>query len=156
MIELERKMSDVQVVVDSIAHQVDSDGDTRSFSDVLTDLDELEKSNQMNFQKIERNAVQRYEKLEKEILSNKQRYRRTFCFQNFVNSHAVGMAAARPYGFKIDFVKNPISGSAARLFVIILKFIFTYIFKIKIHEKKFLDTKKISFSKADFFIGIIL
>ena len=148
MIELERKMSDVQVVVDSIAHQVDSDGDTRSFSDVLTDLDELEKSNQMNFQKIERNAVQRYEKLEKEILSNKQRYRRTFCIENFVNSHAVGMPAAWPYfllvnGFKIDFVTNPISGSAAWFIVIILKSIFTPIFEIKIHEKKSLIAKKI-------------
>ena len=124
-------MSDVQVVVDSIAHQVDSDGDTRSFSDVLTDLDELEKSNEMNFQKIERNAVQRYEKLEKEILSNKQRYRRTFCMENFVNSHAVGMTAARPYGFKIDFARNPISGSATLFFVFILKFIFTVIFGVK-------------------------
>ena len=135
-------MSDVQVVVDSIAHQVDSDGDTRSFSDVLTDLDELEKSNQMNFQKIERNAVQRYEKLEKEILSNKQRYRRTFCIENFVNSLAVGMAAAWPYGFKIDFVTNPISGSAARFSFIIFKFIFAPIFKIKIYEKNFLDPRK--------------
>ena len=29
------------------------------------------------------------------------------------NSHAVGMTVARPYGFEIDFVRNPISGSAA-------------------------------------------
>ena len=29
-----------------------------------------------------------------------------------INSHAVGMAVARPYGFEIDFVRNPISGSA--------------------------------------------
>ena len=28
------------------------------------------------------------------------------------NSHAVGMAVARPYGFEIDFVINPISGPA--------------------------------------------
>ena len=29
------------------------------------------------------------------------------------NSHAGGMAVARPFGFEIDFVRNPISGSAA-------------------------------------------
>ena len=66
------------------------------------------------------------------------------------NSHAVGMAVARPLGFEIDFVGNPISGSAGWFFVIILKFIFTPICEIKVHEKKFLDTKKISFFKADF------
>ena len=38
-----------------------------------------------------------------------------------VNSHAVGMTVAHPLGFKIDFVRNPISGSAACFFVIILK-----------------------------------
>ena len=31
----------------------------------------------------------------------------------FFNSHAVGMAVAQPLGFKIDFGRNPISGSAA-------------------------------------------
>ena len=30
-----------------------------------------------------------------------------------VNFHAGGMAVTRQYGFKIDFVRNPISGSAA-------------------------------------------
>ena len=29
------------------------------------------------------------------------------------NSHAVGMAVARPYGFEIDFVRDPISGSVS-------------------------------------------
>ena len=29
------------------------------------------------------------------------------------NSHDGGMAFARPYGFEIDFVRDPISGSAA-------------------------------------------
>ena len=52
------------------------------------------------------------------------------------------MAVARPYGFEIDFVRNPISGPAAWFFVIILKLIFTPIFEIKIYEKKLLDTKK--------------
>ena len=58
------------------------------------------------------------------------------------NSQAGGMAVARPYGFEIDFVRNLISGSAAWFFVIIVKFIFTSIFKIKIFEKKFLTPKK--------------
>ena len=52
------------------------------------------------------------------------------------NSHAGGMAVSRRYGFKIDFVRNPIPGSAAQFFVIILKFIFTLIYEIKIFEKK--------------------
>ena len=59
------------------------------------------------------------------------------------------MAVVQPYGFKIDFVRNPISGSAAGFFVMILKFILTPISEIKIHEKKFLTPKKY-FSKADF------
>ena len=46
------------------------------------------------------------------------------------------MAVARPNGFEIDFVRNLISGSAAWFFVIILKFIFTPIFELKIYEKK--------------------
>ena len=54
---------------------------------------------------------------------------------NNFNSHAGGMAVARPYGFEIDFVRNPISLSAAWFFVFILKFIFTPIFDIKIYEK---------------------
>ena len=35
------------------------------------------------------------------------------------------------------------------IFFIILKFIFTPIFEIKIYEKKFLDAKNISFSKSE-------
>ena len=46
--------------------------------------------------------------------------------------------------------EDPIFESSAWFFGIILKFIFTFIFELKIYEKKFLDTKKISFSKADF------
>ena len=45
------------------------------------------------------------------------------------------MAVARPYGFKIDFLRNPISGSAARFFDVILKFIFPLINEIKIFKK---------------------
>ena len=52
-----------------------------------------------------------------------------------LNSHAVGMDVAWPLGFEIDFVRNPISGSAAWFFVIILKLFFTTIFEIKVHEK---------------------
>ena len=58
------------------------------------------------------------------------------------NSHAGGMTIARPYGFEIDFMRNPMSGPASWFFVIILKFIFTPIFEIKINAKKVLDTKK--------------
>ena len=46
---------------------------------------------------------------------------------------------------------DPIFESAAWFFVIILKFISTSIFEIKIHEKKFRDTKKILFTKVDFY-----
>ena len=37
-----------------------------------------------------------------------------------IYSHAVGMGDARPYGFEIDFVRKPFSGSTARFSVIIL------------------------------------
>ena len=53
-------------------------------------------------------------------------------------------------GSKIDFKGDPFFKAAAWFFVIILEFILTPISEIKIHEKKFLDTKKISFLKADF------
>ena len=52
-------------------------------------------------------------------------------------------------GSKIDFKRSPIFESAAWFFVIILKFIFTSIFEIKIQDKKILETEKISFLKAD-------
>ena len=55
------------------------------------------------------------------------------------------MAVARPPGFEIDFVRNPISGSDALFFVITIKFIFTPIFEIKIHVKNTLKPKKIIF-----------
>ena len=61
------------------------------------------------------------------------------------------MAVAQPLDFEIDFARNPISGSAAWFFVIILKFFSTAIFEIKNHVKKFLGTKKNSFSKPDFY-----
>ena len=48
---------------------------------------------------------------------------------------------------------NPIRESAAWFFVIILKYIFTSIFEIKFHEKKFLDIKNILFSKANFHLS---
>ena len=51
------------------------------------------------------------------------------------NSHADGTAVARPYGFEINFVRNPISGSAAWFFVIILKFILTALFESNFMKK---------------------
>ena len=67
-----------------------------------------------------------------------------------LNSHASGMADARPYSFGIEFMINCITETAGWFFVIILKFIFTRIYEIKIYEKKFLDTKKKFILKADF------
>ena len=61
------------------------------------------------------------------------------------------MAVAQSSDFGIDFARNPISWSAAWLFVIIVKFIFIAIFEIKNHVKKFLGTKKNPFSKPDFY-----
>ena len=55
------------------------------------------------------------------------------------------MAVARLYGFEIDFMRNPISGSAAWFFMIILKFIFKLIFEIKIDEKNSLTPTKFYF-----------
>ena len=66
-------------------------------------------------------------------------------YVNIFNSHAVGMAVAQLLDFEIDFSRNPISESAAWFFVIILKFIMTAIFEIKVHVKKFLGPKKIIF-----------
>ena len=57
-----------------------------------------------------------------------------FLAQKF-NSHAVGMADAQPYAFKVDFVRNLISEPAAQFFVYILNFIFSPIYEIKISEK---------------------
>ena len=68
----------------------------------------------------------------------------------WLNSQAVGMTVVQPFGSEITFVRNPIFGSAAWFFVIILKLIFTAIFEIKVHVKKFLGKKKNSFSKPDF------
>ena len=57
------------------------------------------------------------------------------------------MAVAQPLGFEIDFVRNPLSGSAAWFFFFILKFIFTAIFEIKVHVKKFIHQIIIYFLK---------
>ena len=68
------------------------------------------------------------------------------------------MAVAQPYGFEIDFVRNPFSGSASWFFVIILKFLFTPIFEIIIHAKnsvapKNLMTAQTSSNVSDFIIS---
>ena len=60
---------------------------------------------------------------------------------NLFNSHAVGMVVARPYGFEIDFVRNPIFQSGTWFFVNILKFILTSFFEIRTHEKNSLTPK---------------
>ena len=61
-----------------------------------------------------------------------------------------GDKRAEKLALKIDFLKGLIFESAAWFFVIILKFIFTALYEIKIHKRNFLVTKKISFPKADF------
>ena len=66
-------------------------------------------------------------------------------WESKICSQAGGMAVARPYGFEIDFVRNPISGSTSWCLVIILAFILTPIFEINIHAKKSVTQKKISF-----------
>ena len=68
----------------------------------------------------------------------------------FFNTQAVGMDSWVHSALKSILGGDPIFESSSWFFGIILKFILTFIFEIKIHEKKFLDTEKISFSKADF------
>ena len=70
--------------------------------------------------------------------------------------HAVGMAVAWPYGFEIDFLRNPIFRSAACFLIIILKFILTAIFYIKIHEKNSLTPKKFHFQSPIFIYPIFI
>ena len=53
-----------------------------------------------------------------------------------LNSQAVGMDSWVQLALKSILRGDPIFESAAWLFVIILKFIFTSIFEIKIHDKK--------------------
>ena len=52
-----------------------------------------------------------------------------------------------PIGPKIDLKGDPIFESAAWFVVIILKFIVTSIFEVKIHEKNFLTPKKFYFRR---------
>ena len=66
-------------------------------------------------------------------------------FHNFIINHnAVGMAVAWPGGFEIDFVRNPISGSAEWFFVIIMFHFYTHLRNQNLWKKIF-DTKKIIF-----------
>ena len=58
------------------------------------------------------------------------------------NSQAVGLDS---------WVRSALKSILRETLFLNLKFIFTSIFEIKIHEKKILDTKKISFLKADFY-----
>ena len=59
------------------------------------------------------------------------------------------MGLVSPIGSKIDFMGDPFFESAAWFFVIILIFILQPFLESK-SRKKYLDTEKISFSKADF------
>ena len=64
---------------------------------------------------------------------------------SLINSQAGGMAVARSYGFEIDFVRNPISESAVRFFVISL-----YSFLHPFLKSKFM--KKISWHQENFIL----
>ena len=66
-------------------------------------------------------------------------------FYPIINSQAVGMDSWVQSALKSILRGDRIFESAAWFFFIILKFIFTAIFEIKIHGKKFLDTKKFHF-----------
>ena len=67
-----------------------------------------------------------------------------------LNLQAVGLDSWVQAALKSILKGDPIFESAARFFIIIIKFILKSIFGIKIYEKNSLTTKKISFSKADF------
>ena len=54
----------------------------------------------------------------------------------YFNSQVVGMDSWVQSALKSIFMGDPIFESAAWIFFIILKFIFTSIFEIKVHEKK--------------------
>ena len=62
------------------------------------------------------------------------------------NSQAVGLDSWVQSSLKSILRGDPIFESAAWFFLIIFKFIFTYIFEIKIHEKK-LTPKKFHFRR---------
>ena len=55
--------------------------------------------------------------------------------------HAVGMATVRPYGLKIGLVKNSFSASAARFFVIMVKFIINTFLCLDVSYKKYIESK---------------
>ena len=69
----------------------------------------------------------------------------TEMFHTTVGTQAVGMDSWVHLALKSILRGDPIFESSAWFFVII------YDLLSKIHENKFLDTKKISFSKADFY-----
>ena len=67
------------------------------------------------------------------------------------------MAVARPYGFEIDFLRNPISWSAEYFFIFIIIFTLKLIFGVKIYGKKILGSRKISsstYSKETLHLGL--
>ena len=62
------------------------------------------------------------------------------------NFHAVGMVTAQSYGFKVDFLRNPISEAGAWFFFLILKFNSTSIFWILIFKLQPTGLESKSFS----------
>ena len=71
-------------------------------------------------------------------------------YSNIFNSQAVGMDSWVHSALKSILRGDPIFESSAWFFVIILKFIFTSIFEIKIHEKNSLIPKKFHFRRPIF------
>ena len=63
----------------------------------------------------------------------------------FLNSHAIGMAVVRLYGLEIDFLRNPISESAAWFFVTILKLFLHSFLTQNLWKKNFLTPKNFIF-----------
>ena len=68
----------------------------------------------------------------------------------YLDSQAVGMDSWVQSALKSILRGDPTFESAAWFFVIILKFIFTSIFEIKIHEKNSLAPKKFHFRRPIF------
>ena len=78
----------------------------------------------------------------------KKLYKRQLRKLSFINSQAVGYDSWVPMALKSIFLENLIFESAAWFFVIRLRFIFTSIFEIEIHEKNSLARKKFNFDST--------
>ena len=94
----------------------------------------LDKNNLCNFTET---SYQKHEANEIKPIYSNEKYN--------VNSQAVGWDSWVPSALKSIFWGDLIFESVAWFFVITLKFFFTLIFEIKIHEKKSLTPKKFHF-----------